>query len=202
MKLLIFGEGGISAGVQEHFDSKNVEVIQVPHEDVDVRHLVPLRLTIDEIKPDWVMNCAGVSDVRWAPREVITTNLIGAINVASAAGDRPTILMGSAAGFVGKKEHPFYGPSKAGVINFVESWAERGNAIWGIHPGRVDTAMRQADWPNEDKRTRLEPTDIGVVVEDIMLYHFGSGANIVVRKVGMERIDYYEVPRWTFPSGL
>lgn len=202
-KLLIFGKGGISAGVDLYFAGTDVEVTQVPKDRVDVRDMDAVLREIDSQQPDWVMNCAGVSDRHHeTPRDVIETNLLGTINVARAAGARPTIHMGSCAGFYGKPGHPWYSASKAGVITFVQSWAALGFPCWSINPGRVDTEMREADWPGEDPHTRLRPTNIGVVVNDIMDLRFSPGAAIVIRKVGLERVDYYEVPQWAFPSGL
>lgn len=149
--------------------------------------------------PDVVINCAGVSypgplTLRKYEYE-ITVNLIGAFKVADSCirnGVGTQIHIGSVAGMYGKPNHASYSASKAGVISLVRSLGMEGHNAYCISPGRVDTKMREKDYPGEDKRTRLDPLDVGAIVVDIIAGKYEPGDNIIIRKIGFDthlRVD-------------
>ena len=123
-------------------------------------------------------------------RDEVETNLIGAFNVATI-GARwfrpiPLIFVASLAGLYGKPNHSGYSASKAGLISLVQSLAMEGHNAYAISPGRVDTAMRERDYPGEDPRTRLDPLVIGHLVKDILDDRYTPGDNLVIRMRGHE----------------
>jgi NAD(P)-dependent dehydrogenase (short-subunit alcohol dehydrogenase family) len=130
-------------------------------------------------------------------RNEIEVNLIGAYNVASAAllaGAKTLIFIASLAGLYGKPNHSGYSASKAGLISLVQSLAMEGHNAYAISPGRVNTAMRERDYPGEDPRTRLDPLVIGRIVADILASRYTPGDNIVIRMRG-HQVQPIEVHR-------
>jgi NAD(P)-dependent dehydrogenase (short-subunit alcohol dehydrogenase family) len=146
------------------------------------------------LEPETVIFTAGVSHPGPLPshhtdfRHEIEVNLIGAFNVAYSAIHiaKTMIFISSLAGLYGKPSHSGYSASKAGVISLVQSLALEGHNAYCISPGRVDTAMREKDYPGEDPRTRLNPLVIGEIVQDILAGRYTSGDNIVIRMSGHE----------------
>lgn len=191
MDIVILGGGGIAS--QGIVPVVGGEIIN--RAECDVRYMNDVVRVLATRKPRVVINCAGVShpgDMKLARfQHEIDVNLIGSFNVAQAAlwtGAKTLIFIASVAGMYGKPEHAGYSASKAGVISLVQSLAMEGYDAYAISPGRVDTAMRERDYPGEDKRTRLEPTEIGAVVKDVLDGKYKPGDNIIIRRLGYETI--------------
>jgi len=153
-------------------------------------------------KVDTVVVTAGVSHPHSVEDSVpnhwwyeIEVNLRGAYNVAKAsiAHDvRTMIFIASVAGLYGKPNHSGYSASKGGVISLVQSLGMEGHNAYAVSPGRVDTPMRERDYPGEDPRTRLQPEQVGQVVAQILNGEFEPGDNIIIRKIGydtFQRVD-------------
>jgi len=170
--------------------------------DQDVRCYPQIYDLMAAMRPTTVIVTAGVSHPKtiaesdpadW--QHEISVNLLGSYNVAKAAVDvgvTNLIFIASVAGLYGKPNHSGYSASKGGVISLVQSLAMEGHHAWAISPGRVDTTMREADYPGEDPRTRLDPKEIGVVVQSLLDGHVEPGANVIVRKIGFDvyrRVD-------------
>lgn len=189
MRCVIFGKGGMSAGIASVLEGEGHEVIEYEHFEVDVTDPIAVRFVLGYKEPDWVINCAGMSDER-QPLNTLMTNLWGSMVVARATQQIPTILIASVAGLYGKPNHTAYCVSKAGVISLVQSLGFT-QPIWAISPGRVDTPMRERDYPGDTPGSRLEPEQIGTVVRDIMADRYPSGENIIVRKVGLSLTKEY-----------
>jgi NAD(P)-dependent dehydrogenase (short-subunit alcohol dehydrogenase family) len=183
MHVLIFGKGGISGGITAAIDH---DVTELSHNEADVRCRVAVARAIKSLAPDWIINCAGVSD-HTNPFYEVQTNLMGTIYVAQAAGQIPSIHIASVAGLYGKPDHVGYSASKAGVISVVQSLGFS-QPIWAISPGRVDTPMRERDYPDDTPGSRLHPEQIGWVVTDIMANKYERGSNVIIRKVGLDTI--------------
>ena len=97
----------------------------------------------------------------------------------------PMVFIASVAGMYGKPEHSGYSASKAGVISLVQSLALEGHLAYAVSPGRVDTKMREHDYPGEDVRTRLSTAQVAEVVADCIKGRYEPGDNIVIRKRGV-----------------
>jgi NAD(P)-dependent dehydrogenase (short-subunit alcohol dehydrogenase family) len=193
--IAIFGGGEIAAfGIAPALADSDVRLINQPLVDVTDERQVELALALGN--PSVVVFTAGVSrpmalwrtDSEW--REEIYVNLIGAFTVAAAASRtasvKTMVFISSLAGLYGKPNHAGYSASKAGVISLVQSLALEGQNAYCISPGRVNTTMRERDYPGEDPRTRLDPLLIGEIVRDILDGKYTPGDNIVIRMRGHE----------------
>jgi 3-oxoacyl-[acyl-carrier protein] reductase len=198
MKVLIFGKSDIGEGIKQLYP----DTVNIPKEECDVRDALQVRNTLEKYKPDVIVNCAGISHVQvvkdsnidyW--KEEIDVNLVGSFIVARESinsGVKTMIFIASVAGMYGKPEHSGYSASKSGVISFVQSLGFEGYKAYSVSPGRVDTKMRENDYPGEDKRTRLSTLQVAEVVKECIDGKYEPGDNIVIRKKGftkLKRVD-------------
>jgi 3-oxoacyl-[acyl-carrier protein] reductase len=164
-------------------------------------------MAVEEIiklyKPDIVINLAGVSHVQFVAGsewgdwwDELETNLLGAYQISKAAIEvNPYVTLihiGSVAGKYGKPQHSGYCASKAGVISLVQSLGKEGYEAYCISPGRVDTKMRESDYPGENKKTRLTTNDIARVVLEITCGKHTKGDNIIIRKRGIRTLRRHD----------
>ena len=195
MKILVFGKSDIGDGISQLYP----ETFNIPKEECDVRDAKQIRSTIKKYNPDVIVNCAGVSHVQvvkdsnienW--KEEIEVNLIGSYLIAkeSIATNifRPMIFIASVAGMYGKPEHSGYSASKSGVISFVQSLGLEGYNAYSISPGRVDTKLREKDYPGEDRRTRLTTLQVAEIVKECIDQKYTPGDNIIIRKRGFRKL--------------
>ena len=198
MKVLIFGKSDIGEGIRQIYS----DTVNIPKEDCDVRDAVQVRNTLMKYKPDVIVNCAGISHVQvvkdsnidhW--KEEIDVNLVGSFIVARESinsGVKTMVFIASVAGMYGKPEHSGYSASKSGVISFVQSLGFEGYDAYSVSPGRVDTKMRENDYPGEDKRTRLSTLQVAEIVKECVDGKYEPGDNIIIRKRGftkLKRVD-------------
>jgi 3-oxoacyl-[acyl-carrier protein] reductase len=182
--------------------SKPFAGIKVTHEECDVRSLTAVAETLDVYNPTTVILTAGVSHPgpveRASFEEEITTNLLGAFNVAQAsiwAGVEKLIFIASVAGLHGKPNHAAYSASKAGVISLTQSLAHEGQIeAFAIAPGRVETPMRIKDYPDDTPGSRLSPYRVWETVKKCINDEYVSGACILIRKKGLTEIVEQVVP--------
>ena len=197
-KILIFGKSDIGEGIKKIYP----HTVNIPKEDCDVRDENQIRSTLKKYTPKIIVNCAGVSHVQvvkdsdinsW--KEEINVNLVGSYLVAResiSCGVETMIFFASVAGMYGKPEHSGYSASKSGLICLVQSLGLEGHNAYSISPGRVDTKMREHDYPGEDKRTRLSTMQVAKVVKECIEGEYTPGDNIIIRKRGftkLKRID-------------
>ena len=198
MKVLIFGKSDIGEGIKQLYP----DTINVPKEECDVRDYNQICASLEKYKPDVIVNCAGISHVQvvkdsnikhW--QEEIEVNLLGSYLIARASINwdvKTMIFIASVAGMYGKPEHSGYSASKSGVISFVQSLGFEGYKAYSVSPGRVDTKMREHDYPGEDKRTRLSTLQVAQVVKECIDSKYEPGDNIIIRKRGftkLKRVD-------------
>jgi len=197
--ILIFGgESDIALAIKDAW----TPTFAIPYKDCDVRNSKQISKWLKKYKPKAVVNCAGISNVqlvkgsnikKW--EQEIEVNLIGSYRVARECinlGIDTMIFIASVAGKYGKPEHSGYCASKCGTISLVQSLAFEGYKAYAISPGRVDTKMREKDYPGEDKRTRLTTESVASVIFDCINGKYKPGDNIIYRKRGfrtLRRID-------------
>ena len=194
MKVLIFGKSDIGEGIKHLYP----DTVNIPKEECDVRDAVQVRNTLKKYKPDVIVNCAGISHVQvvkdsnidyW--KEEIDVNLVGSFIVARESinsGVKTMIFIASVAGMYGKPEHSGYSASKSGVISFVQSLGFEGYDAYSVSPGRVDTKMRENDFPGEDKRTRLSTLQVAEIVKECIDGKYKPGDNVIIRKRGFKKL--------------
>lgn len=169
---------------------------QVTKNECDVRHFSAVHQIITEAKPSLVVFTAGVShtgELKDIPvldyREELEVNLLGAFNVAKSCilnKVKTMVFIASVAGLYGKPSHSAYSASKAGVISLVQSLGMEGYNAYAISPGRVNTKLRERDYPNDVKGSRLEPEVIAEIVQEIQEGKYTPGDNIIIRKIGLD----------------
>jgi len=198
MKTIIIGGGDIAEnGIIPTIGGTSILISQC-----DVRDYNQVLETISKEKPETVICTAGISHVSDILQSNITdwkheleVNLLGSYHVAKASihnNVKTMIFMASVAGLYGKPNHSGYSVSKSGVITLVQSLAMEGYNAYAISPGRVDTKMREHDFPNEDPKTRLSSKEVGKVVKEILNSKHKPGDNLIIRKRGyriLRRID-------------
>ena len=182
--ILTLGAGGIA----EAFDG-----IKLDRHECDVRNRLAVHAALFEHQPSVVVLTAGVSNpgpIESARYEdEMETNLLGAFNVAQACVRHQVetmIFIASVAGMYGKSNHAAYSATKAGIISLVQSLAQENHNAYAISPGRVNTPLREKDYPGEDVRTRLQPSHINAIVQDILAGVYEPGDNIVIRMNGYD----------------
>ncbi len=180
---IIFGGGDIASAIKGE---------KITKEECDVRVETQVGKIIKKYKPKIVINCAGISNVQtikgsstkqWF--DEIMTNLMGSYLIAKHCIENNVetmIFIASVAGLYGKSNHSGYSASKKGVISLVQSLGLEGHNAYAISPGRVDTSMREKDYPDEDKRTRLLKEEVAEVVEQCIDGMWKPGDNIIIRK--------------------
>ena len=197
--ILIFGgESDIALAVK----AAEPSTILIPYSDCDVRISCQISNCLKKHKPKAVVNCAGESNVQLVKNsdiekweEEIEVNLTGSYKIARECANLDIdtmVFMASVAGKYGKPEHSGYSVSKCGVISLVQSLGLEGYDAYSISPGRVDTKMRENDYPGEDKRTRLTTGSVASVILDCINGRYNSGDNVIIRKRGfrqLRRID-------------
>ena len=198
-KILFFGgESDIATAVKD----LNPNTIPVSYSECDVRDSEQIRKSLIRYSPDVVVNCAGVSNVQLVKSsnidswiQEIDVNLIGSYRIARECanlGIDTMIFLASVAGKYGKPEHSGYCASKCGTISLVQSLAFEGFKSYAISPGRVNTKMRENDYPGENPRTRLTTRSVANVILECVDGKYEPGDNIIYRKKGfrtLRRID-------------
>ena len=192
MNVLTLGGGGMAIP----FSGTKVQ-----QSECDVRHFREVERALWVYEPDAVILTAGVSlpgpieDSLY--EEELATNLFGVFNVAQACtryGIDRMVFIASVAGLYGKPNHAAYSASKAGVISLVQSLAMEGHTAYAIAPGRVNTPMREKDYPWDTPGSRLEPQRVWEVVQRCLDGVYASGDCILIRKVGLTDIVEEVVP--------
>lgn len=168
----------------------------------DVTDYEQVEKAVSMMRPDHVINLAAVSHLGTVGRQdrklwisQIVTNLIGSYHIARACVRHKVkriVFVASVAGKYGKPNHSAYSASKAGVISLVQSLSLEGVDAYCVSPGRIDTKMRDRDYPDEDRDTRLTPQDVAAVIVECLEGKYKRGSNIIVNKRGkrkMKRVD-------------
>lgn len=197
MKILVFGGGSDIGETLKELITEG-EVVYLSKRQVDVRKKLAVQRAIFKHRPDAIVNCAGVSYTRSVPKstpadweEEINVNLLGSYYIAHygmRAGVPCYVFLVSVAGLYGKPNHSGYSASKAGVRSLVQSMAMEGVRAYAISPGRVNTKMREKDYPGEDIRTRLDPREVGDAIKSCIegKAPYLPGDNVIIRRIGYE----------------
>jgi hypothetical protein len=207
VRILVFGAGELAREFALHRPAGQYDMLTLLARGAcDAAYKNDVLRAIRINRPDFVINTAGKSDLTGVSAgQVWRDNYRTVDTVAWACGSIPSLHLISTAAF-GSIHHPFYGPAKAAALGVVRHRALLGRPIWALSPNRMNTRMRQADWPFEDPRTRLDPaTEVVPVMQEIIDGLYAPGAHVVLRKVGVPgRVDKFEAvnPYEHLPSML
>lgn len=156
MRIAIFGSEGqlgcdVSAGLGDY------EVVAVPHSRVDITDDEAVSRILGELRPDWVINCAAMTDVDRCESDSVPAfqiNAIGARNVARVCEVAGSQLIHISTDYVfdGMSERAYvesdatnplnvYGMSKLSGEHFVRnecqrSFVMRTSGLYGTHKCR------------------------------------------------------------------
>ena len=209
MNILIFGAGDLAKAFAVNRPMGEYTMLTLLARGAcDAADPVAVAEAIQLSRPDFIICTAGKSDMddRLPTERIMRDNYETVDTVAriSYAYRIPSLHLISTAAF-GSPHHPFYGPAKAAALASVRHYALVGAAIWALSPNRMNTRMRQADWPHEDPATRLDPrTEVVPVMQEIIDGLYAPGAHVVLRKVGVApgRVDKFEEAAPMLPSML
>ena len=207
MNILVFGAGALAIEFARHRPMGQYNMLTLLSRDAcDAADKNAVLEALRINRPDFVICTAGKSDLTGVGREqVFRDNYQTVDTVAWACSPHiPSLHLISTAAF-GSPHHPWYGPAKAAALAVVRHRAILGSPIWALSPNRMNTRMRQADWPHEDPATRLDPAlDVVPVMQEIIDGRYAPGAHIILRKVGMYpgRVDKWEEAAPMLPSLL
>ena len=192
-KMLITGGHGDIAHCLADVFGEEFDVYAPGRDVLDVTDSLNVKLYIEKLKPDVVINCAGyinpgsVKDCGvngWVSE--VEVNLLGCFYVSHYAlkqGCSCIINIGSSAGTKGKAGWSGYCASKRGVVSLTESLCNEGVCCFCVSPGRTQTKMRSMLFPEEDTSTLLPPSIFANVVF-ILYQNRGSicGCDVVVKQ--------------------
>jgi len=175
---------------------------------VDIRDFKSIKGALEKVFRlhngiDSVVCSAGILEKGFIERIEISTiidqvsiNLVGNMLVAKASIPYLKQTKGSLIFFAsssytrGRSEYASYSASKAGLVNFVQGFADEvsqyGIRVNVINPERTDTPLRHRNFGNENRTTLLSPRFVALatlrtVVSDI------TGAVVNVRKMDESR---------------
>ena len=194
--IAVFGGGSdIASGIK----NDNYNIVFIPIDECDITDSGQIKKALKKHKPEAVVNCAGISNVQLVKKsninkwiQEIEINLIGSYRIARECVNLDIdtmVFIASVAGKYGKPEHSGYSASKCGVISLVQSLALEKYKAYSVSPGRVDTKMREKDYPGEDKRTRLSRDAVSKVIFDCVEGKHAPGDNIIIRKRGFRQLS-------------
>jgi 3-oxoacyl-[acyl-carrier protein] reductase len=170
MKAWIVGASGtIGGAIADRFHNEGVEVFR---KKVEITDYYAISSTANAVRPDIVVNCAGVyiygafggSILDWT--SVIDVNLTGSFhltravlpNMLAKGGGKIIHLSGGGAAY-GRRLYSAYAASKAGLVRFVECVAEEVEQfnvqINCIAPGSVKSKMNPKGTETPQKAVEL-----------------------------------------------
>lgn len=187
------GQGGIAQAIAKRLlsDKKVAYNVLTPNSrELDVSDMVALKLYFNRLKqPDILINCAGyiapgtIKEVSWYEiNKHIAINLTGAIHctqeVLHKNENAIIVNIGSSAGIRPRGKWSLYCATKAGLISFTKSIADEGVKAICVSPGKTNTKMREALFPDEDKSKNANPDDVAGLVMNAINGVFQWGTNL------------------------
>jgi 2-C-methyl-D-erythritol 4-phosphate cytidylyltransferase len=185
-KAIIFGGSqGIGSAIQNILRESGCQVsLATRSTGCDIRHLDQVETALaaahaDMQGIDFVINTAGYlskeslhEQAGATIEELIAVNLTGAIYISKSAhaylapSKGMLLHFGSSSYTRGRAQYTPYSASKAGIVNLTQGladeWQLEGIRVNCVVPGRTDTAMRRANFENEEACTLLNPYEVGI----------------------------------------
>ncbi len=157
-KVLIFGNGQMGMHFQKHFVSEGAEVVVFSDPEVDIVDPNQVRAVIDQVKPNLVINCVGVTNVDWSEthqEETYAVNVRGAENIARVCLDNNLYLVHISTGYVQQsrgaadeksEQDPilpinYYSHTKAKADESLEFLAKQGLKVLIVRPNLLLSAV-------------------------------------------------------------
>lgn len=95
----------------------------------------------------------------------------------------------------GRKDYPIYSASKAAVVNFTQGLAGVRPDLYVnvVVPQRTNTALRKANFPEEDTSSLLHPDEIAEKIAKLLKASSITGAILEVRKKHKKTSDSFDI---------
>lgn len=143
---------------QKHFVSEGAEVVVFSDPEVDIVDPNQVRAVIDQVKPNLVINCVGVTNVDWSEthqEETYAVNVRGAENIARVCLDNNLYLVHISTGYVQQsrgaadeksEQDPilpinYYSHTKAKADESLEFLAKQGLKVLIVRPNLLLSAV-------------------------------------------------------------
>ena len=189
--LITGGNGDIAQAIARLLGSEDYEVRLPGRQELDVTSIKSAEQYINAFVPDILINNAGFvrpQSIRncnlMDTKNALDVNLFGTFNCSAATlrqNPKARIInIGSSAATKIHGTWSSYCAAKAAVVMATQCWAEDGIDVVCISPGRTATKMRSGLYPDEDRRTLLDPDDFAAVVFQAILGRYKSGTHINV----------------------
>lgn len=197
--LITGGNGGIAIAIKAELEREGYVVNAPGRQELDVTDMASIESVVKDFVPDVLVNAAGYvvpQSVKEADlgstKKHIEINLLGMFYCTQLAlkynPQLDIINVGSAAAVTVHATWSEYCASKAGVVMATKCWANDGLYSVVISPGRTNTKMRKALFPDEDQDTLLDPADFAKVITKAVRKEYPSGTHIIVRKNNVQDI--------------
>lgn len=154
VKIAIIGSSGqLGSDLAKSFDNDEYEIVPLAHGDIDVTNFKLSKETLENIRPDVIINCAAyvrVDDAEDFPEKAFVANAIGARNIAAISRELGSMLVYISTDYVfdGTKGQPYteedvpnplgvYGNSKLAGEYFVKNIVDnyyiiRSSSLFGV----------------------------------------------------------------------
>jgi len=192
MKFLVTGaDGQLGGEFARELEKRKLNYLALGQEDLDITDFKKVQKTVQNFKPDFLINCAAYNDVDRAEEDWETAFLVNGIgpkNLAITSRENDCVLVHYSTDYVfdGKKNFPYtiadtpspinkYGRSKLLGENFVRDFAGkyfliRLSAVFGSNP-KASFPLKLISWTKEKKELKIaddqifSPTFVGDVVK-------------------------------------
>jgi 3-oxoacyl-[acyl-carrier protein] reductase len=200
--LITGGNGDIAKAIRALLINEGEYDVYSPgREELDVTDYARVKDIIESFVPDILINNAGyvrpndISENNYeSDKKAIDINLLGTFWCTSVATSiNPDVLViniGSSAGTKVHAEWSAYCAAKAGVIMASKCWAAEGIKVKCISPGRTQSKMRKALFPDEDQNTLLKAEDFAFIVVKAIKGAYEYGENINVNVDNINELKY------------
>jgi 3-oxoacyl-[acyl-carrier protein] reductase len=190
--LITGGSGDIAKAIAEQLKIVGGYEIFTPGKDMlDVTNITQIENYINNVCPDIIINNAGhiipsdIAENQWnGYKKSIDINLTGTFLCTGFAlqknKDTMIINIGSSAGTTNRASWSAYCAAKAAVIMATKCWADEGLKVVCISPGRTQSKMRKALFPNENQNSLLKAADFAKIVVKAINGEYAWGNNIDV----------------------
>ena len=196
--LITGGQGDIAQAIARKLLSIGGYEVKTPGKgEMDVTRTDSVAQFVENFIPDILINNAGyvspqsIKDCDMEKeKKAFDINLFGTFNCTAAVLKRNKaariINIGSSAATKVHGTWSSYCAAKSAVVMATKCWAEDGVNAVCVSPGRTSTKMRSGLYPNEDKRTLLNPDDFATIILYARegKYAPGEHINVTLQNVG------------------
>ena len=122
MRVLLVGAGGLLGTAMQHAVPQGVDLVSLPKQELDITDRQAVAVTVERLRPEYVINCAGYTAVDQAEREpdlAHRVNAEGATHLAAATERARGTLVQLSTDYVfdGTREVPYREDDEPGPLS-------------------------------------------------------------------------------------